>query len=191
VTDQAGATVCDREIDIVASPVTTVNYYTGQNHAWVESYLAVTEVAAAGMLDCSPLSVGAYSIYVFGNGYRTTAGSNDNNFVTTGQLFMIDNGASAVVNRMRLTGRDQAGNVAGGLDIAGNLNFIPCEVSTNYGGTNKWNGRPYQVFLVDSTVGSGMLKTITIGNAGETGTFRTLGVTIGPSNAQRWAVRQA
>lgn len=188
ILDQAGTTVCDREIDISASG-TTVNYYTGQYHAWVESMLS-PEIAMGGILDPSPLANGAYSVYVYGNGFRNTGASADGAGSTTGQFFMIDNGGSSQLNRIRAMGVSISNEVNALQDPAGNLLYYPPELSTNIAGTFRWNGRPYQVFLVDSSFQSGTVKTIVIGSAGETGTFRALSA-LATTEGMRFAVRTA
>lgn len=190
VTDQNGTTICDREIDITSSPATTVNYYTGQSHAWVESFVATPEIAVAGILDSSPLSVGSYAVCVYGNGYKNTGASVDGNFSTTGQLFMLDNGGSAQTNRLRAIGVNIANSQVGLLDPAGNSIYVPNEIATNIGGTFRWNGRMFQTMLVDTSNAVGSLKTVIIGTAGELGTFRVIGGLALTEN-MRWAVRQA
>lgn len=182
VIDQNQLTVCDREIDI--SGTTSVNYYTGQYHAWIESLVATPEVAQSGILEPSPLPLTVYGTYVFGNAFRNTSGSNDGGADTTGKLFMIDNGGSSQINRMRDIGQNIGGQTPGLIDAAGNLLWHPMEISAANSAIQRWSGRPYQVVLGDSSVGAGTTKTIIIGNAGETGTFRGLGGLVNSVNCR-------
>lgn len=182
VTDQNAVTICDREIDIASG--TTVNYYTGQSHAWIES-VATPEYAAAGILDSSPLSVGSYAICVYGSAFRTTAGGNDGSFDTTGKMFMID----STYNRMRAMGVNFANQTMGGIDSAGNQLFIPCEFSCTVSGNVRWHGKVFQAFLCDNSCGVGSVKTVVIGTAGEVGTFRIIG--LGASENLRLMLRTA
>lgn len=189
VLDQNFLTIADREIDI--SGTVGVNYYTGQYHAWIEALVAASEVGASGICDPAPFPLGTYNPYVYGNGYRNNASTVDSQFSTTGQLFMLDNGGSAMVNRLRDYSQNVNGNNIGLLDAAGNLIYLPSEISANCSGATRWVGKMYQVVAVDSSFAVGTTKTIIIGNAGETGTFRAVGGTLAAIANLRWAVRTA
>jgi hypothetical protein len=185
VTDQSGVTVCDREIDISGTAI--INYYTGQFHAFVETVLG--ESAYGGILDASPLTQGSYTIYVYGTGTRNNAGTVDAGNDTTGKIFMIDNGTSAVVQRTRALGVNAANTTVGLTDLAGNMLYYPVEVMTNVAGNIRWNGRMYQTFYTDALASVGSLKTISIGTAGETGVFKVLGGGMASVEFMRFAVR--
>ncbi len=188
ILDQNQITIIDRVIDI--SGTTSVNYYTGQYHAWIESLVATAEIAWSGILDASPLTQGTYTNYVYGNSYRNSAGTIDGSGSQTGLMFMLDNGASTAQNRMRVVGNNVNGNAPGLIDAGGNFMYHPCEVTANMSGNIRWIGRAYQVWMVDSSIAVGSTKTIIIGNAGETGVFRVIsGLT--SAVGVRWAVRQS
>lgn len=185
IIDQNNITVCDREVQI--SGTSSVNYYTGQYHAWIE-VVTTGEIASSGILDASPLPQGTYGNYVFGDGFRNNGGANDGAGDTIGKLFMLDNGGSAQRNRMRANGSNINGNLPGLVDAAGNLLYIPCDIMAFNSSLARWSGKPYQLMLHDQSITAGTSKTIIIGSAGETGTFRALSG-IARSEQMGWMLR--
>lgn len=175
VADQNAITVVDREIDI-SGVGTSVNYFTGQFHAYVEALEATPEVAQAGILDETPLAQNAILDYTFGNGYRNTGGGIDGAGSQVNQQFMLDNGVSALLNRFRAYWQTIGVQVSL-KDQSGALQFFPADMYATIAGVNNWIGRAYQVYLCDSSLPFGTQKTIKIGSAGETGVFQVVGLT--------------
>lgn len=174
VADQNAITVCDREIDISGAG-TSVNYYTGQFHAYIEALEATPEVTQAGILDETPLAQNAILDYTFGNGYRDTAGTIDGSGGQVNLQFMLDNGAPALQNRFRAYWQTIATQISL-KDQTGALQFFPADMYATIAAVNNWIGRAYQVYLCDSSVPFGTQKTIKIGTAGETGVFQVVGL---------------
>lgn len=174
IVDQNGVTVCDRSVEI--SGATTVNYYTGQFHAWIELLVATPEVANGGILDETPLAENAINNFVWGNGFRNAGGANDGQGASFGQEFAIDNGVSGSQSRLRAFGVATNGAVPGLKDGAGNLQYFPVDMFINLAGTNLWVGRMYQAYLCDQSIPAGTLKTVPIDTTGLVlGTFRVIG----------------
>ncbi len=190
VTDQNAITICDRSIEISGGG-DTVNYYTGQFHAWIEILVATPEVAQSGILDETPLAENAIQNYVWGNGYRNAGGGIDGGGSTFGQEFALDNGSSSDQSRFRAWGVATNGAVPGLRDGAGNLQYFPVDMFINIAGTNEWIGRMYQAYLCDQSIPAGTLKTVPIDTTGLVlGTFRVIGG-LGQVDCMKVAVRVA
>jgi hypothetical protein len=174
IVDQNAITVADREIDI-SGIGTSVNYYTGQFHAFIEALEATPELAQSGILDETPLAQNAILDYVYGNGYRNAGSGIDGAGSNVNEQFMLDNGASANQNRFRGWGQAVAGSI-GLKDSTGALQFFPADMFVVIGGVAAWVGRAYQVYLCDASLPFGTSKTIRIGDAGETGIFTVVGL---------------
>jgi len=187
VADQNAITIVDREIDI-SGVGTSVNYYTGQFHAYIEALEATPEISQSGILDETPLAQNAILDYTFANAYRNSGGGIDGQGGQVNIQFMLDNGAPAVQNRFRAYWQTTAAIISL-KDQSGALQFFPADMFATIAGVNNWIGRAYQVYLCDSSVPFGTQKTIQIGNAGETGVFQVIGLaTVG---AAREMVRVA
>lgn len=175
VADQNAITIVDREIDISGAG-TSVNYYAGQFHAYIEALEATPEVAQAGILDETPLAQNAILDYTFANAYRNSGGAIDGQGGQVNLQFMLDTGASALQNRFRAYWQTTAAQISL-KDQTGALQFFPADMFATIAGVNNWIGRAYQVYLCDSSVPFGTQKTVQIGNAGETGVFQVVGLT--------------
>lgn len=187
VLDQNGVTICDRAIDIDAGG-TTINYWTGEAHAFIQSERATPEPAWAGMIDETPYAQNAIGVYVFGNAYRSSAGTQDGGFNVTGLLFANDNGTPAVGSRIRLWSSYGNGTLTS-VDGTGALDFFPFDISINLSGTLRFIGRAFQSYICDSSIAIGTTKQVPIGSAGELGTFRV--VSLGTTSSMRTMVRVA
>ena len=174
VKDQNGITIINREIDISGAG-TSVNYFTGQFHAWIEALEATPEVFMSGILDETPLAENAILDYVYAGAYRNNGGGVDGQGSNTSQFFMLDNGASAFANRWRAFAQTISA-VFGLKDPTGALQFFPCDTQANVGGTAGWIGRFYQGYICDSSLPNGTVKNLKIGDAGETGNFQVVGL---------------
>ncbi len=187
VTDQNAITIINREIQISGGG-TTINYYTGQFHAYIEANEATPEIAQAGILDETPLAQNAILDYVFANAYRNNGGGIDGVGGSVNLEWMLDNGASGLLNRFRSWGQTPAA-VLGLKDPTGALQFFPADMFATVSGVNGWIGRAYQVYLCDASIPFGTQKTIKIGDAGETGVFQVIGLVT--TNGMREMVRVA
>lgn len=187
VRDQSAVTICTRHIMIDAS--NDVEYFTGPNHAIVQSLRAGTaELAQAGMLDQSPEAQGSSSVYVYGNGYRTTGDVQDGQGNTIGQLFMLDNGAAGSANRTKAFATDLSGaNVALFTGTATPI-YSVVEVRTSPAATTRWGGFLFQHVYCDSGQAFGSDLVVPIDD-GVTATFRVL--SLATSAFLRIAVRKA
>lgn len=173
VKDQNVITICSRAIQVDGAG-NAVNYYTGQFHAVVESLQATPEIAQAIILDETPEAEGATTNYVVGNGYRNSGFAIDGAGSSFFQFFALDNGVSGQASRARGFGYDTSGTAIGLVDGAGALQFFPMDIRINLATVDKWVGRGYQSYMCDQSIASGTNKTVQIGDAGETGTFRVL-----------------
>lgn len=187
VVDQNGVTVCDRAIDIDAGG-TTINYWTGEAHAFIQSERATPEPAWAGLIDETPYAQNAVNVYVFGNAYRNSAGTQDGAFVTTGTSFMIDNGTAGNQSRLRSWFAYGVASLTL-VDGTGALDFFPHDMCVNLSGTYRFIGRAFQSWVCDSSIAVGTTKQVKIGSAGELGTFRV--VSLGANTNMRTMVRVA
>lgn len=166
VTDQNNLVVCDREIDIDGAPGDTVNYYTGQFHAYVEVLRAPTpEWAGAMMLDPDPYALNTNQNYVMGNAFRNTGGANDGQAGQWAQWFMIENGASANRSRTRDWSVGSDGSVPGLVDYQANIQVFPFNPVINPSGKVVWGVTAYQTYITDSTVPFGIIKQIAVDNS--------------------------
>lgn len=176
VTDQNGITIITREIDIDNPGPTSVNIFVGEYHAFIESLTATPELFQSGILDETPQSQVAIQNYVYAGAYRNSGGGVDGQGGIVNVIFMLDNGAPAVVNRYRSFWRTEDAQI-GLTDVTGALQFFPCEMKANTGGVTKWIGRAYQCWLCDSSLSFSSQKTVQIGDSGETGVFQVIGLT--------------
>jgi hypothetical protein len=175
VADQNAITVTDREIDITGAG-TSINYYTGQFHAYIEALEATPEISQAGILDETPLAQNAILDYTFANAYRNSGGGIDGAGGQVNLQYMLDNGASALQNRFRAYWQTIAAQMSL-KDQSGALQFFPADMHATIAAVDNWIGRAYQVYLCDSSLPFGTQKTIQIGSAGETGVFQVIGLT--------------
>ena len=181
VTDQNNVTIITRSIEINSTGNTTVNYYTGQFHAWIESFNTAgggpggAEVFQAGILDETPLAQNAIPDYVWANAFRNSGGSNDGQGSTVSQEFMLDNGTAQQQQRIRAWGQTVSVGNIGLKDGAGNLQYFPADMFANISGTNRWIGRQYQAYVGDSSIAAGTTRTIPIDTTGLVlGTFKAI-----------------
>lgn len=172
VTDQNAIVICNREIDIDVAG-NGVNIYTGQFHAWIESLAISPEIAGSGILDLTPHAQNAIGDYVYANAFRNSGGTIDGQGSNVGQEFMLDNGGTQQQERFRAWSQT-SGVIVGLVDGAGGLEFFPADMFATLTAVNKWIGRGYQLYLCDSSIAVGTVKTVNIGNAGEIGDFREL-----------------
>lgn len=185
VTDQNAIQIINREIDISGAG-TAVNYYTGQFHAMIEALEATPEVFQAGILDETPLAEDAILDYVYANAYRNAGGGVDGQGGTANFDFFLDNGGAAANHRWRAFAQTIAG-IVGLKDPTGALQFFPCDFVGNVSGVIGWIGRQYQSYICDSSLGTGVQKTLKIGTAGETGVFQVVG--LAPQSGMKQMVR--
>jgi hypothetical protein len=168
VKDQNGVTVSDRSFSLIAGPsATTINYFTGQYHCYLESLTggsAVGEWIGAMMTDPTDYSLQDNQNYVMGGGTRNSGGANDGQCQYFDEWFMLESGAPTIRQRARLV-TDSAGVNAGLIDFAGNLQFFPFDVLSIPNGKAIWAGSMYQVYVTDSSVGGGVIKPVAIDNS--------------------------
>lgn len=171
VRDANGATVCTRRINCPSTNNWSVRIFTSQYyvHIDVDPVTATAEHLTAGMLDPSPDA--AHNKYVYGNGFRSTADSNDS-YSNVGRLYMIDNTTPAYGDRVLIWG------AAGNNDMAlrtmnGSRIYRPhglyCKPTG--GATMFFAGRRYQTLLVDAALGWGAKVTVPI-DSNLSGLFR-------------------
>ena len=174
VKDQNGVTICDREIDCSGAG-TSVNYFVGEFHAFIEILEATPEIGQSGILDETPLAEDAILNYVYGTAYRNSGGGVDGQGSTVSQFFMLDNGVATFDGRFRAVGQT-TGALIGLKDGAGNLQFFPADVRATTSAVNAWIGREYQSFVCDSSLTFSTQKDVRIGDSGEEGTFQVIGL---------------
>lgn len=174
VKDQNAITIINRTIQI-SGLGTSVNYYTGQFHAYIENLEATPELMQSGILDETPQAQNAILDYTFANAYRNGGGGIDGQGSAVAQQFMLDNGASGMQARFRAVWRSQSVGI-GLKDSTGALQFFPADMFATITAVNNWIGRAYQIYMCDATLPFATQKTIQIGNAGETGVFQVLGL---------------
>jgi hypothetical protein len=112
VQDQNGISICDRSFVINGTP-TTINYYTGQYHCYLESLTGGSgsgEWLAAIMVDPTDYSLEDNQNYVMGGGTRNSGGGADGASFYD-QWFMLETGASTLRQRAR------AVSTAAGLNV--------------------------------------------------------------------------
>lgn len=177
VEDQNDVDVCTRRMDIDAAG-TAVQYYVGAYYLAVDAERATREQLQAGIIDFSPLGDSAHSVYTYGQGHRNNAGTANSNGSV--HLFAMDNGVSA--SRQRIVTEIDAND-------AGSAGTIPlihgsaayrmpqALVQINVGvAVGRIAGRMFNSVRCDSSHAFDTEKTLVIGDAGETGVFRVIGL---------------
>lgn len=169
VRDDAAATICTRRMQIVSGPQ---HWWlsVSQFHAWIEVINATPESLGAGLVDLSPRAQTAHSQYTWGRGYRNTSDSSDGTGHQQPWFFMDDNGTPASVRRPiaydRCPGVTQYTPTMG----SGKPAYFPLLMTANFAAQQRVAGRAYNFYFGTSR---GDAAVIPIGNAGETGVFRS------------------
>lgn len=181
--DQNGIGVSFRSIELIPGPLpTTINYFTGQYHCYIESLTggsSVGEWLGAMMVDPTDYDLVDLQNFVIGGGSRNSGGANDGQGTVCDQWFMLENGTSTLRQRARLVSQI-VGVTIGLVDFAGNPQFFPFDVGGNPNGTLCWMGSMYQTYVTHSGIGGGIIKPVAIDNA-TPAQFRS---TVAPSTAQ-------
>lgn len=190
VQDQNGITVCERSFVINGTP-TTINYYTGQYHCYLESLTGGSgsgEWLAGIMVDPTDYSLEDNQNYVMGNGTRNSGGAVDGSASVYDQWFMLESGTPQVRQRARAVSTAAGLNV-GLLDFGSNPQFFPFDTLGIPNGANLWMGAMYQAYVTHSGIPAGVIKPVAIDNA-TPAEFRT---TVAPASSQgaRLAMRVA
>lgn len=188
VFDQNNILVANRsiEIDAAVNP-TTVNYFSGQYHLYIETLVAPTpEWAGAFLIEPTGYVLQDLQNYVVGNAFRTSGGAIDGQGSIYDQWFMLESGSPTLRQRVRAVMTSPGLNV-GLLDFSGDPQFFPFDVVGVPSGTIQWMGSLYQVYVTDSRVPAGIIKPVAIDNA-TAASFRT---TVAGANGQlsRMAIR--
>lgn len=169
ILDMFGQTICDRAIDIDATG-TTVRYFTGQCHAWIDSGRATAELGGGALIDLNPDTVGLQLYRTIGWGTRDTAGSL--NASTVINWYMWDNATAQLLGRVNT--QTSVSSYAG-RTLAGSYIFLPLLTTTNiYGANTRWVGRPFQMLLCSDDLVYGTEVDVPI-DSGVTGKFRVVG----------------
>jgi hypothetical protein len=183
LTDQNGILVCSRAFEIIAGPSpTTINYFTGQYHCYLESLTGGSgsgEWLAAMMTDPTDYDLQDNQNFVIGGGTRNNGGAADGAGSVWDQWFMLESGVSQVRQRSRAVSTAPGLN-AGLRDFAGNPQFFPFDVIGIPNGTDLWMGSAYQAYQTDLNVAAGTIKPVAIDNA----TPASFRATVVPANAQ-------
>jgi hypothetical protein len=186
--DSLGFTVCTRRIDISASVVTTVEYYTGNAHVLIDAnYLGGRQIYAF-LLDCFPDEGRYYDHPVVGNGSLSGAGTFDN----LGYLAYcnaIDNVAGANVQRLSAI-NTMNGTLYTPRMASGRYLYTAVWASQNIRGTICWSGKFPQALVGPTTPASGTEWVIPIDYA-TSATFRATSLTNSASPSVRLFMRKA
>lgn len=190
VKDQNGIVVSTRAFFINVTP-TTINYYTGQYHCYLESLTGGSgsgEWLGSIMVDPTDYSLEDNQNYVMGGGSRDAAGTADGNGSFYDQWYMLESGVPQNRQRARAVSTSAGLNV-GLLDFAGNPQFFPFDVVGVPNGLSLWMGAMYQAYVTNSGIPAGVIKPVAIDNA-TPAQFRT---TVAGATAQgaRMAMRVA
>lgn len=185
--DQNLLTIINRELQIPATA--EVYYLTGQYHFAIEvpNGTAVADHISCFMLDPSPYALSASQTYVMGNAYRAAGGSIDGQGTTMDQFYMIESGAPAVRQRIRAV-YNTTSTAIGLIDFQGNPQIFPCDIWTQPSGIGVWGGKPYQMYLVPTSIGAGTIKKIALDD-GTLASFRVM--LMNPQNGALIAIRVA
>lgn len=185
VRNQAGVTVCDRRIQLGTG---TMRIFASTAYLVIElcqTNFASSHIAQAWLLDMAPDLNSDHALYVAGNGRLTNTSTDDSNGNTFAQLFAIDNGAAAVIQRLgpRLVNGNSATFPM--MDAAGKWIFRECQCAINFGGTFKWAGRLVHSFMGDSTFNGGDERKIYI-DINTIATFKMVGLAVAAPQSGPW-----
>ena len=192
VKDQNNIQVCARAVQLISGPSpTTINYYTGQYHVYIESLTggsASGEWVSGIMVDPTGYDLEDNQNYVMGGGTRNSAGANDGAGGVCDQWFMLDSGAPQLRQRSRAVNTSIGLNV-GLLDFAGNTQLFSFDVLGIPSGSSRWMGSMYQAQILDPSCAAGIIKPLAIDDS-TPAQFRT---TVAPATSQliRLAIRVA
>jgi hypothetical protein len=181
VQDQNGITVCFRSFFTNGTP-TTINYYTGQYHCYLESLTGGSgsgEWLAAMMVDPTDYALQDNQNYVIGGGTRNSGGAADGGGSIFDQWFMLEGGIGTDRQRARSV-MTVAGLNVGLIDFAGNPQFFPFDVLGIPNGSTLWMGAMYQAYVTHGGIPAGVIKPVAIDNS-TPAQFRT---TVAPASSQ-------
>lgn len=186
VRDFRGSTLFTRRIQIDATA--SVNYFLNTRGACVESLRATAEIMWTGLLDPSPSSLSDIDNRIYGSAYRSAADGIDGQGGSVGAHFCFDNGVASIGSRIWSWGNNFNGNVvpftmgSGSLTYRDNFMWITSA-------TRRYAGRSYHTLLCDSGIAFGSDKIVPLDDAGNTGTFRVIGLAL--TSSMRAAMRKA
>lgn len=166
--DSTGLTVCTRGLSISNSVATTVQYYTGKAHVFIDSGFGPSWTYAF-LLECFPDQEQYYPHPAVGNGYLNSSGSND----SQGQLgycYAIDNVAAGLSQRLkgfRTIGSDTYYPVM----ASGRYLYDAVWVGQNVDGNSVWSGKFPQALIGPALAAANSDWVIPI-SASATATFR-------------------
>jgi hypothetical protein len=173
VRDQLARTICTRRIQSGGVPF-FIQIYSGQFHfildvitsgGWASIY--------AGILDQSPDAQGAHGNYVYGGGYLNTSNTADGNS-SVAKCYMLDNGSSAVNDRMSLF--SNSGTTACLYNVNGARIYRPLEQYAKIGAYDyRFCGRRYQQLLCTSDLQFLTRMSVPIDNV--SGVFQVTAIT--------------
>jgi len=163
VFDQNDIQLISREIDIdTGGNPTTVNYYSGQYHLYLETLIVTTpQWAGAFMIDPTGYALNDLQNYVIANSYLTSSGSPDGQGNIWDQWFMLESGTPQVRERSRAVA-STPGASWGLTDFSGNPLFFPFDVGGIPSGVTLWMGSAYQCYNGSSQVPGQTVKPIAI-----------------------------
>lgn len=147
VSDSTPLAIISREMQIAASGVTQIFYYTGKFHVFVNSLYGTNsaEFVAAWLIDCTPDALASCPYPVVGNGTRNSSGTVDG-FGVISYMMAIDNGSALPAQRVKAP--KTIGNTTVSMNMASGRGFYDeYLISQNVGGTVFWTGRLCQTLL--------------------------------------------
>ncbi|MBZ5499724.1 MAG: hypothetical protein LAP85_25265 [Acidobacteriia bacterium] len=172
IVDMFGVTISDRAIDVDVGG-TSVQYFTGQFHAFINSARATPECGGGALIDLSPETLTLPNYSTVGCGHRDTTGTvgNQNWYI----WYMMSNATATATGRASGSNLPVA-NTRATKTVSGAYVYDPIMIETSIfgAGNNRWIGRIFQCLRCDDGLAFGAEIQVPI-DVGTVGTFKVVG----------------
>lgn len=188
VRNAAGVTVCTRRITLGTGAVRLYGSTQGIMIEFVQTSQNGIHHAFAFVLDPTPNLISDHSLYVFGGGYLTTAGTNDSLNDTYGEGFAIDNGSAGSIQRAANNAK-MDGVVINSMSASGKLIYNDSLIYISFSGVFKIAGRIVQCLRGESSFNNGGDEKKVYIDTDIAAVFKAVGTT--SNHSLRWMMRKS
>lgn len=187
VRNQVAVTICTRRINLGTGALRIFGSSVGVLVEFAQTNENGLHFASAFVIDMAPNLNTDHTLYVVGNGFLTTADTNDSLGDGMGEFFAIDNGSAASQNRSWYW-QFTNGATPPMLSAAGKWIFREMPVIINFSATNKFAGRVVHALQCDTNFNGGDERKIYI-DTNTVATFKCIGAT--PTSTTRFMMRKS
>jgi hypothetical protein len=173
IKNESSLVISDRTVELDGGG-NTVTIHAGQFHLEIESArVGTSEVIGGGLLDLSPRPQNSHSNYVYGHGYRDSAGTADGSGSSSDHFALIDAGVPGITQRLLHQTAPSFG-AAPMFEASGFSEHTAAKMVALVGANVRRMGRMYHHWMVPDVFSVGAEVPIPI-DIGVSGVFKVLG----------------